>query len=198
MLLVIALLLCRRIRRQRLVRYAREVDIDKLNKEIEQSLAQLSQLRQQQEQLTHTSNGDEVQHLQQQIDSLQQATDNGLGNIIKVLNGVVYDSTKNKAIKSDKLSKIMDNDFFDQLHIYINVRYDNLIQKLRAPEFKLNDVDINTICLELCHMPNPVIWSYLGVKSLHSVITRKSLIASKVGGLTKIADIPEYIKSASL
>lgn len=91
--------------------------------------------------------------------------------------------------KNTKLAAIMDEDFFAQLHLYLNLRYDHLIDKLINGSFNLNKEEINIICLDLCQFPNTIIWYYSKCDRSHSVLTKKKIIAKKVLASPDIKDI---------
>ncbi|MBQ0114737.1 MAG: hypothetical protein KBT10_02540, partial [Bacteroidales bacterium] len=186
LLAIAVLFLHQRLRRHRLRMLAQNTDIDALKQQTESLLQQLAQLQQM------PQDGSEAEQQTAKITELQEATDRSLKDFGEVIRGLIYTGKGGKAVKDERIAKLMDDKFFAQLRALVNARHDNLVTKLANGPYKLSEQDINIICLELCHFPNAVMWSCTNMSRLGSVATRKNIIAAKVDGLTNICDMPAH------
>ena len=63
--------------------------------------------------------------------------------------------------------------FNNALRSYVNARYVGKVEKLCVQFSKLNDSDINVICMLVCKFSNIMISIYMGYKSAHYVYNKK-------------------------
>ncbi|WP_407403400.1 hypothetical protein, partial [Sodaliphilus sp.] len=125
---------------------------------------------------------------------LIESIEGSLSCYSSVLTNVLKQMKATSKEKNTKLASIMDDEFFAQLHLYLNLRYDNIIEKLTNGGLNLNKEEINIICLDLCKFPNTVIWYYSKCGRSHSVLTKKRIIAQKVINSSDIKDIPQLFQ----
>ncbi len=124
---------------------------------------------------------------------LIESIEGSLACYSSVLTNVLKQMKASSREKNTKLASIMDEDFFAQLYLYLNLRYDNLIDKLADGDYDLNNEEVNIICLELCRFPNPIHWAYSNCDRYKSLLNKKKIIANKVNGSQTIANIPQNI-----
>ncbi|MBQ0121014.1 MAG: hypothetical protein KBT13_07840 [Bacteroidales bacterium] len=128
---------------------------------------------------------------------LIESIEGGLSCYSSVMTNLLKQMKASSGEKNSQLAAIMDEKFFAQLRMYLNLRYDNLIDKLTNGDFNLNKEEINIICLDLCQFPNTIIWYYSKCDRSHSVLTKKRIIARKVIETSDIKDIPRLIQNQS-
>lgn len=187
-LIVIVISVVIYIQRKKIELSKREVEVAQyqlsdLRNQIADSLQQISALKQQQE----AARPDE------QLSTLMGSIDNSLECYSSVLANLLKQMKASGSEKNSKLAAIMNNEFFAQLYRFVNLRHDNLVDRLRAPEFNLTNEEINIICLDLCKFPNVIQWTYSNCDRYHSLHNKKKKIANKVHNSETIADIPQNI-----
>ena len=187
-LIVIVISVVIYIQRKKIELSKREVEVAQyqlsdLRNQIADSLQQISALKQQQE----AARPDE------QLSTLMGSIDNSLECYSSVLANLLKQMKASGSEKNSKLAAIMNDEFFAQLYRFVNLRHDNLVDRLRAPEFNLTNEEINIICLDLCKFPNVIQWTYSNCDRYHSLHNKKKKIANKVHNSETIADIPQNI-----
>ena len=155
-----------------------EISIEKYNAELLSHNKKIEQIESQ--------NLQSIAHTHQAIDSSLECFSMVMG---KLLNQYKFTAKK----KNEKISQIMDDNFFATLRTYINLRYNKLVEKLYSSAYSLNEEEINIICLELCKFPNAILWTYSNCINPHSLFNKKKIIAKKVNNASSIKDIPNMI-----
>lgn len=128
----------------------------------------------------------------QQHKALLESLDSTLQCYSRIMAKFLKDYKYSLNKKNCKIAQFMDEDFFSKLHDCVNLRFDNLEKKMRASECRLSEEEINIVCLDLCHFPTSVIWTYTNCDRIRSVHTKKQRIANKVCGCSSIREIPLY------
>lgn len=127
------------------------------------------------------------------INKILKSIDESLSCYSSIMARYIDRESINSGKKNEKVVRYMDDRFFDQLRRFVNLRYDNLVEKLKSPEFKFSEEEINIICLDLCKFPPSVVWTYSRFERLHSIFNKKSKIAAKAH-CRSISEIPDKIK----
>ena len=171
-------------------------EISKLNIQINDSFLKIKKLKQDQINIEYK--------FQEQVSSINLINEKAVSNTIHKIDLSIecYSSLMEKLLRIHKLSsgeknkkirEILSEEFFKQLHEYVDLRFNTLIEKLKSPQYKLTIEEINIICLELCKFPASIIWIYSDCDRIHSVYRKKKQIAAKVNNSNTIADIPDNI-----
>lgn len=163
-----------------------------LQKKINDYLLRISELKKEQNDL-ESRHLEEVKSAskQEEISSFISKIDLSIECYSSLLEKLLIANKLSSGVKNNKIRTLLNDDFFRQLHEYINLRFDGLIGKLY--NYKLNLSEINIICLELCKFPASIIWIYSDCDKIHSVYRKKKQIAAKVNNSNTIADIPNNI-----
>lgn len=139
---------------------------------------------------------EEIESLKQkgEADSKQReqiisSIDTSLECYSEVMANLLQHYKTTSSAKSKKIHQMFDDEFFSRLHHYVNMRYNNLVEKLLNSDFKLKQEEINIICLELCKFPNAIIWVYSNCDRPRSIHLKKKIIAAKVNHSNSITDI---------
>lgn len=167
-------------RYQRLSAQLRD-EVTRLNDEITQSLVKVETLKEQ-------GTGDS-----QKVNDILETIDASLMCYSSIISKYIDRASINSGLKNEKVVRYMDDEFFGKLRRFVNLRYDNLIEKLQSPDFDFSKDELNIICLDLCKFPPSVVWTYSRFDRLHSIFNKKSKIAAKFG-CKSISEIPEKFK----
>lgn len=194
---LIAVILFYYFRNKRLKKRAESLleETSHLQKQISSSLLKVEQLK---KELVETEN----KHLEE-LTNARTANSEILKNAISQLEISIdcYSSLLEKLLrtyksssgeKNQKIRNLLTEDFFEQLHRYIDLRFNGLTGKLDAI-YNLTQEEINIVCLDICKFPTSIIWVYSNCDRIHSVYRKKKQIADKVNHSQTIADIPYNI-----
>lgn len=179
--LIVILCLVFKSRRNKQFAKKLQQEVNSLKQNMATSFEELEALKQKGEE-----DGQQVEQIISSIDTSLECYSEVMGNLLNH-----YKTTSTE--KNKKIHEMFDEEFFSRLHRYINIRYNNLVEKLQQGDFKLKAEEINIICLELSKFPNAIIWVYSNCDRPRSIHLKKKLIAEKVNHSKSIADIPQNI-----
>ncbi|MCQ2287492.1 MAG: hypothetical protein MJZ74_00135 [Muribaculaceae bacterium] len=156
-------------------------EVTRLNGEIALSLAQIDTIKE---------HGIEDQ---KKMDEIIESIDASLACYSSIISKYIDRASINNGKKNEKVIKFMNKEFFVTLRRFVNLRHENLIEKLQGPEFKFTEEELNIICLDLCKFPPHVVWTYSKYERLHSIFNKKSKIAAKAE-CKSISEFPDKFK----
>ena len=135
------------------------------------------------------------------IKSLQHAFDSQFENVKRIMKvaenaGVMTPVALKKKLDSILFTKIDDSETHKLISL-VNLRYNNVIKRLREMHKCLNENELKFIALMYLGYPNSYICFFMGYTNKQSVVNRKLIISQKLGIDKPLMEYLEYFKQVN-